>query len=121
MFKQWRPYTRVREQNDSKTWIKRCLTGLSAEQRTPLSREKQKLFDQIPQDGCWINLPVETQKEYLGKSLKEILRYIDLTEDEFKLICNRFTNKKIFKKNSDGSLQHDNLENLMKLNHDNVK
>jgi N-acetyl sugar amidotransferase len=60
-------------------------------------------------------------KEYLGKSLKEILRYIDLTEDEFKLICNRFTNKKIFKKNSDGSLQHDNLENLMKLNHDNVK
>ena len=31
--------------------------------------------------------------EYLGKNLKEILGYIDLTEDEFKIICNRFTNK----------------------------
>ncbi len=30
--------------------------------------KKKKLFDLIPQDGCWINLPENLQKEYLGKS-----------------------------------------------------
>ena len=32
---------------------------------------------------------------YLGKDLKEILNYINISEEEFKLICERFTNKKI--------------------------
>lgn len=30
--------------------------------------EKIKLFKMIPQDGCWINLPENLQKQYLGKS-----------------------------------------------------
>ena len=29
---------------------------------------KKKLFELIPEDGCWINLPVELQKKYLGNS-----------------------------------------------------
>jgi N-acetyl sugar amidotransferase len=57
---------------------------------------------------------------YLGKSLTEILEYIDMTEEEFKIVCEKFTNKKIFKKNPDGSLFYDNKGNLIKNNHDNV-
>ena len=57
---------------------------------------------------------------YLGKSLTEILEYIDMTEEEFKIVCEKFTNKKIFKKNPDGSLFYDNEGNLIKNNYDNV-
>ena len=57
---------------------------------------------------------------YLGKSLEEILLYINLTEKEFKNICERFTNKKIFKKNPDKSLMFDNQGNLIKNNYDNI-
>tara|TARA_B110000037_G_C17096388_1_gene496143 strand:- start:753 stop:1721 length:969 start_codon:yes stop_codon:yes gene_type:complete len=32
------------------------------------NEKKTKLFKLIPPDGCWINLPVDMQKEYLGKS-----------------------------------------------------
>jgi N-acetyl sugar amidotransferase len=41
---------------------------------------------------------------YLGKSLKEILEYINMSEDEFIKICDLFTNKEIFKTNSNGEL-----------------
>ena len=58
-------------------------------------------------------------KDYLGKSLKEILNYIDMTQDEFDQLCLKFTNKKIFEKNTDGSLKFDNSGNLIKINYDN--
>ena len=58
---------------------------------------------------------------YLGKDLKEILNYINISEEEFKIICEKFTNKNIFKKNSDGSLFYDNTGSLIKINYDNVK
>jgi len=58
-------------------------------------------------------------KEYLGKSLKEILNYIDMSQDEFDQLCFKFTNKKIFEKNTDGSLKFDNSGNLIKINYDN--
>ncbi len=58
-------------------------------------------------------------KDYLGKNLGEILEYIDMSTDEFNDLCLKFTNKKIFKKNSDGSLTFDNNGNLIKLNYDN--
>ena len=56
---------------------------------------------------------------YLGKNLHEILKYIDMTNDEFDDLCLKFTNKKLFQKNSDGSLKYDNSGNLIKLNYDN--
>ncbi len=59
--------------------------------------------------------------EYLGLPLKEVLNYIGMNEIEFKKICEKFTNKKIFKKNSDGSLLYDNKGNLIKNNYDNVE
>lgn len=41
---------------------------------------------------------------YLGKPLKDILAEIGLDETEFDVICDRFTNKKLFSKNNRGEL-----------------
>jgi len=56
---------------------------------------------------------------YLGCSLEEILFDIDMTIEEFKLVCDRFTNKKLFKTDSNGNLLRDRYDNLIKLNYDN--
>ena len=53
--------------------------------------------------------------------MEEILDYAGLTKKEFNDICDKFTNKKIFKKNSDGTLQKDNKGNLIKKNYDNIE
>jgi N-acetyl sugar amidotransferase len=59
--------------------------------------------------------------EYLGKPLKEILIPLDLTEDEFINICDTFTNKKIFKRDTNGGLIKDRSGNLTKINYDNLQ
>ena len=56
---------------------------------------------------------------YLGKPLKDILDPLDMTVDEFIKICDKFTNKKIFKKDASGALLKDKHGNLEKLNYDN--
>ena len=58
--------------------------------------------------------------EYLGKPLKEILRPLGLEEGEFIRICDKFTNKKIFKLDANGALLKDRQGNLTKINYDNV-
>ena len=57
---------------------------------------------------------------YLGKPLKDILDPLDLSVDEFIKICDRFTNKKIFKRDKSGLLIKDKYGNLEKLNNDNL-
>jgi N-acetyl sugar amidotransferase len=57
---------------------------------------------------------------YLGKPLVEILRPLGLTVDEFVLICDRFTNKKLFVTDARGNLVRDRLGNLTKVTYDNV-
>ncbi|WP_293751044.1 N-acetyl sugar amidotransferase [uncultured Paraglaciecola sp.] len=57
---------------------------------------------------------------YLGKSLHDILELLDITVDEFIRICDRFTNKKIFKRDASGALIKDKDGNLEKLNYDNL-
>ena len=42
--------------------------------------------------------------ERLGKSLEEILSYIDMTLEEFMVVCDNFTNKKIFQIDENGKL-----------------
>lgn len=59
--------------------------------------------------------------EYLGKSVADILRPLDLTIDEFIRICDKFTNKKIFKRDVSGALIKDSQGNLTKINYDNVR
>mgnify|MGYP006285970507 FL=1 len=56
---------------------------------------------------------------YLGKPLGEILAPLSVSVDEFIEICDRFTNKKIFKRTADGKLLKDREGNLTKINYDN--
>lgn len=52
---------------------------------------------------------------YLHKSLDKILEPLDMNVEEFIKICDRFTNKKIFKTDSRGNLVKDKHGNLTKL------
>ncbi len=56
---------------------------------------------------------------YLGKSLEAILEPLELTIDEFVKICDRFTNRKIFKCDVRGNLVKDRYGNLTKIAYDN--
>lgn len=58
--------------------------------------------------------------EYLGKPLEDTLRPLGINVDEFIRVCDKFTNKKIFKRNSSGDLLKDLSGNLTKINDDNV-
>lgn len=58
--------------------------------------------------------------EYLGKGLEDILEPLDVTVDEFIKICDRFTNKKLFQRDSSGGLLKDRHGNLKKINDDNI-
>jgi N-acetyl sugar amidotransferase len=58
--------------------------------------------------------------EYLGKSLDDILRPLDTTVDEFIRLCDKYTNKKIFKRDVSGALIKDRDGNLTKINYDNA-
>jgi N-acetyl sugar amidotransferase len=57
---------------------------------------------------------------YLGKSLEDILKPLEMTVDEFQRVCDQFTNKKIFARDAAGKLVKDRNGNLTKLNYDNV-
>ena len=58
-------------------------------------------------------------KEYLGKSLTEILENIGLTQREFDLICDRFTNSSIFKKDNLGNYARNRDGSPVKIKYDN--
>jgi hypothetical protein len=58
--------------------------------------------------------------EYLGKSLAEILLPSNLTVEEFVKMYDRFTNKRIFKRDSTGALVRDRNGNLTKISNDTV-
>jgi len=57
---------------------------------------------------------------YLGKSLEKILEPLELSIEDFVAICDRFTNKKIFKVDARGSLLKNRNGNLTKINYDNA-
>jgi N-acetyl sugar amidotransferase len=58
--------------------------------------------------------------EYLSKNLTDTLKPLDMSVEEFIKICDKFTNKKIFKRDSSGALIKDRDGNLTKINYDNV-
>lgn len=58
--------------------------------------------------------------EYLGKSLEDTLRPLDIAVEEFVRICDKFTNKKIFKRDVSGALIKSRDGNLTKINYDNA-
>jgi N-acetyl sugar amidotransferase len=57
---------------------------------------------------------------YLGKPLAEILEPLDVSVEEFQRICDRFTNKALFRTDAHGELLKDRHGNLTKVNYDNV-
>jgi N-acetyl sugar amidotransferase len=58
---------------------------------------------------------------YLGKPLEKILEPLDWTVDDFVKICDRFTNKKLFRRDAKGDFIRDKRGNLEKVNWDNLK
>jgi N-acetyl sugar amidotransferase len=58
--------------------------------------------------------------EYLGKPLAEILRPLEMDVHEFINVCDKFTNKKIFKRDVSGCFIKDSNGNLAKVNDDNL-
>lgn len=57
---------------------------------------------------------------YLGYPLGEVLEQIDMDLAEFQAVCDRFTNKRLFKTDHQGELVRDRRGNLTKVNDDNV-
>ena len=58
--------------------------------------------------------------QYLGRQLKDILMEIDMTVDEFILVCDQFTNRKLFRTNNRGELIKSTDGSLFKINYDNI-
>jgi hypothetical protein len=56
---------------------------------------------------------------YLGKPLAAILEPLEMAVDEFVRVSDKFTNKKIFKRDGAGALLKDKYGNLEKVNYDN--
>ena len=56
---------------------------------------------------------------YLGKPLEQILDPLSMSVEEFQKVCDKFTSKKIFKRQASGELVRDGHQNLEKLNYDN--
>lgn len=56
---------------------------------------------------------------YLGEPIETVLKHIDLSLEEFIQICDRFTNKSLFKCDNRGNLIKDRLGNLTRINDDN--
>lgn len=57
------------------------------------SEEKKRLFRMIPQGGCWVNLPENLQREYLGNSYfsgggkRGILYRLSMDKPSLTLLC----------------------------------
>lgn len=57
------------------------------------NEQKKQLFKLIPQGGCWINLPIELQKSYLGNSYNSgggkrgILYRLSMEKPSLTLLC----------------------------------
>jgi N-acetyl sugar amidotransferase len=65
------------------------------------------------------NIEGKYPKSYMGKSLKDILNRVNITVEEFNKICDKFTNKKIFKVNQANELIRDENGCLIKNKYDN--
>ena len=56
---------------------------------------------------------------YLGKSLSEIIKPLNLSIVEFDSICDRYTNRSLFKTDSSGNFVRDSTNSLIKIKNDN--
>ncbi|NMD37443.1 MAG: DNA (cytosine-5-)-methyltransferase [Christensenellaceae bacterium] len=50
------------------TTIREALKDVPDSPYQPYSEKKKKVMELVPQGGCWVNLPEDIAKEYMGKS-----------------------------------------------------
>lgn len=81
------------KKNDNIITVSDALKNVPESKGCEYSEKKKKLFKLIPQCGCWIDLPKDKQKEYLGKSYKSgggkrgILRRLSMKEPSLTILC----------------------------------
>lgn len=79
--------------NDIKIILKDVLKNVPKSDGLKYNEDKIRLFKLIPQGGCWINLPEDEQKTYMGKSFEStggkrgILRRLSMNEPSLTLLC----------------------------------
>lgn len=77
----------------TKKILKDVLFDVPFSQGLKYNQEKQNLFKLIPQGGCWVNLPEELQKQYLGNSYNSgggkrgILHRLSMEKPSLTLLC----------------------------------
>jgi len=77
----------------TKKLLKDVLYDVPLSNGAKYSEEKKGLFRMIPQGGCWINLPENLQKEYLGNSYysgggkRGILYRLSMEKPSLTLLC----------------------------------
>lgn len=78
--------------HEYKPVLKDVLEDCPASLGIEYSEKKKKLFDCIPQGGCWVNLPVQMQKDYMGASYfssggkRGILKRLDMEKPSLTLL-----------------------------------
>jgi DNA (cytosine-5)-methyltransferase 1 len=73
--------------------LKDVLYNVPVSEGSKYNEQKITLFKMIPQGGCWINLPIDLQKEYLGNSYNSgggkrgILYRLSMEKPSLTLLC----------------------------------
>jgi DNA (cytosine-5)-methyltransferase 1 len=81
------------EKDPNNVLLKNVLYDVPESIGAKYSEEKKRLFALIPQGGCWVNLPIETQREYLGNSYlsgggkRGILYRLSMDKPSLTLLC----------------------------------
>jgi DNA (cytosine-5)-methyltransferase 1 len=81
------------EESINKKILKDVLVNVPISNGLKYNQEKEKLFKMIPQGGCWVNLPENLQKEYLGNSYNSgggkrgILYRLSMEKPSLTLLC----------------------------------
>lgn len=56
--------------SDKKLCLRDVLTDCPKSEGFKYPEHKRQVLDQVPPGGCWVDLPEDVQKEYMGSSLK---------------------------------------------------
>lgn len=81
------------EKDPRQVLLKDILVDVPISMGTKYNEEKIRLFKLIPQGGCWINLPEEEQRQYLGNSYfsgggkRGILYRLSMERPSLTLLC----------------------------------
>ena len=81
------------KESEQRKLLKDVLYDVPESNGSKYSQEKQELFKMIPQGGCWINLPENLQREYLGNSYhsgggkRGILYRLSMEKPSLTLLC----------------------------------